>query len=154
MHQTDKIMFSITFFKLCDIFYFIWFWQVSFFSFSMAPSAPHTDQNINLLQEHRNFLLLIFNISSSFGSHGQCSKVIFPSLCSAFYSESDSEELGKASASAAAEVQAEIQPVLPSLVTALLPWKDRAGGETSQPQIWAEFDLPFNTGITTESNCK
>lgn len=43
------------------------------------------------------------------------------------------------------EQLAELQPVLPSLVTSMLPRKERAGNRPSQPQTWAEFDLPFNT---------
>lgn len=150
--QKDVLHNIFNIFKWCNIFYFI---SLHLLSTSIILLLSWWDfllptQNINLLQENRNFLT--FNISSSFGSHGQYSNARFPSHCSVYWSESDSEEQGKASASAAAEIQAEIQPVLPSSVPSLLPWKERAAGKTSQPQIWAECDLPFNTGNNIEPN--
>lgn len=54
------------------------------FFFLGGTFSPRTDRNIYLLQENRNFLLLIFSISSLFGLHGQYSKGIFLSPCSAY----------------------------------------------------------------------
>ena len=50
----------------------------------MALFGPHTGPNLNLLQDNRNFLLLIFSISYLFGTRRENFKVVFPSRCSAY----------------------------------------------------------------------
>lgn len=145
MHQADEGMLPVTFKNYIISFISRVINYSHLFSFLMALFAPHTDR-ISICYRMTETFCFWYLISAVCLAHVGS---ILRSYFSVTALLTDQKVTPKSWEKPVPQRQlAEIQPVLPSLVMSMLPSKERAGERPLQPQIWAGFDLPFNTRNT------